>query len=649
MKFNYKNIIIIYFLLFGVLTGLKAQDQPGIREHADRYFKEFQYAKAASIYLQLTDKLNPYLHDMENLAICYSKMNKYEDAEIWYARVIAHSKSKNENLINYGKILKANSNYIKAKEIFQQYAKKSGDNKLLATEIASCDSAQAWLAHPANYEIINQEEINTDRAEFGAFPLPYDSLVYFVGEPNVKTSSQKYGWTGNSYLKIFTADIQNNKLKNPTQANLDINKSDFHVGPISTNSAGDISFITITYSGKDTKKIKSKGNTYLNYSLELYIQSKTYGEWKEPIAFAYNNPKNYSVGHATLSLDGKILYFVSDMPGGFGGTDIWYCELKKDGSWGKYINAGNLINTAGNEMFPFVDTQGNMFFSSDGLLGMGGLDIFKTRGEKANWSKPLNLQYPLNSPADDFTYWADKNQNKGYISSNRENGKGNDDIYAFTYIVKANKKYIVSGVAYDKKSKLELAETAVTLFDNNNNIVARQQSKSDGTFQFNLDKPGDYHLQGTKFSYYPDTATITGIGKNNDSIHTKLLLDPLFVKGKVFRLRDILYDFDKYNIRTDAKIILDELVQIMHENPTLKIELGSHTDSRGTTEYNQNLSQLRAQSVVDYVVSKGIARERMVAKGYGESKLLNKCSDGVNCSDEEHQQNRRTEFTVMEY
>jgi Outer membrane protein and related peptidoglycan-associated (lipo)proteins len=641
------SLLTAFLLCF---LSIHAQDQPDLRDRAERYFKEYQYAKAAAIYLQLTDVRKPYLHDLENLAACYAKMNCYEDAEIWYARVVQHPKSNLENLISYGRILKANAHYVKAKELFQKYAGKSGKPDRVAVDMAGCDSAEIWMAHPLSYRLRNENGINSERAEFSILPVS-DSLIYFTAEPPVVNGFRKYGWTGSAYLRIFKAvRSKDNVLGSPILADLDLNREVYHVGPIASNRSGDVYFVTRTYPGKNGRKSTVDGRTYRTNNMELYILAKVYGKWKNPEPFAYNNVKKYSVGHAALSLDGKILYFVSDMPGGFGGTDIWYCELQKDGSWGKCKNAGKGINTTGNELFPSIAPDGTLYFSSDGMPGMGGLDIFRTGGERNQWAKPVNMRYPFNSPGDDFASFVDNNLASGYLSSNRENGKGNDDIYSFVF-QKSKALLVLAGTAYDKQSKKVLPGASVTLFDDNNNIVARQQqTQPDGRFAFDLDKAIQYHLQGTKFSYYPDTATIGvqgGLGK--DTIRLALNLDPLFEKGKIFRLKNILYDFDKDNIRHDAALILDELVRIMHENPTLKIELGSHTDSRGTAEYNQDLSQRRAQSSVNYLVTRGIARSRMVAKGYGESRLLNRCADGVDCTEAEHQLNRRTEFMVLEY
>lgn len=649
MKYRLISIVLLFLLLVvGVDRTLRAQDQANLRDRADKYYREFQYVQAASIYLQLSDKKNPYLHDVEKLASCYAKMNKFRDAEFWFKKVVLYPKSDPINLLNYGRILKLNSNYVHAKDVLLQYAVKTRDTQLVANEIEGCDSAQVWIEHPTNLHLYNLSNINTVRAEFSIFPLACKSAVYFVGEPELKLKTPKYGWTGNSFLKIYTAEVSNDSLLNVQLADIEMNKTVFHVGPITSNKAGDVFIFTRTYTGDNHELSKVDGYSYRDCNMELYIQTKANGNWNNPVSFKYNDVKNYSVGHATFSQDEKVLYFVSDMPGGYGGTDIWCCELQNDGSWGECINAGQKINTSGNELFPFIAPNGSLFFSSNGLVGMGGLDVFRSYGEKANWSNPINLHYPLNSSADDFAYWTDKTDSIGYVSSNRENGKGDDDIYAFNY--KEQKVvHILTGTVYDKRTLLVLPDVSVVLFDQSNNIVAKQQTMADGTFQFEIDKRDNYLLQGTKLSYLSDTATIKDKMKGNDSIQISLYLDPLLVKGKIFRLKNIVYDFDKYNIRLDAEVILNELVLIMQENTTLKIELGSHTDSRGNDVYNQNLSQKRAQSVVDYLVSKGITRHRMIARGYGESKLLNKCTDGVECTDVEHQVNRRTEFKVLDY
>ena len=440
--------------------------------------------------------------------------------------------------------------------------------------------------------------------------------------------------------------MANDSLSKPVLANGGMNDANYHVGPIISNKTNDLFYITQTYTGKDNEKTKSDGHSYFYQRLELFTQSKVSGVFKKPIPFIHNNIKKYSVGHAALSVDENVLYFISDMPGGYGGTDIWFCLMQKNGKWGKFFNAGKEINSSQNEFFPFIAQDGTLYFSSDGWPGMGGLDVYSAKGEKNIWSKPVNLRYPLNSPGDDFALYTDNKLLSGYISSNRENGKGNDDIYSFSF-KKSQKLSKLTGKTVDKKSNTILSGVTVVLLDVNNNIVAQKQSAPDGRFSFDIDKTVSYKLLGSKSSMLHDTISV--LAHDNDSIEASLQLDPLFVKGKIFKLKNILYDFNKASIQVVATIILNDLVRILHENPTLKIELGSHTDSRGTVEYNTNLSQQRAQSVVDYLVSRGIERSRLVAKGYGESQLINRCVDGVECSNEEHQQNRRTEFKVLEY
>lgn len=642
MKTTY--LVGTFLLSFCLSAG--AQEQPGLRERADRLFKEYQYANASKIYLKLVDVKQPKLKDMERLATCFQKMNNYEDAETWYSRVVAVPDSKVENLLAYGAVLKTNSRYDQAKKALQEYAGKTGNGKLVANDIAGCDSALVWMANPTTHKIRNEEQINTANADFSAFPSA--GQVYFTAEAEEK--SKTYGWTGNSFLKVYTASrAADNGLSGVQLANKNINHESYHVGPVSSNRAGDVLFLTRTYPGKKGEVSKEEKHSYRTHNLELFILKKVNGTWQTPVPFAYNDVQKYSVGHAALSNDEKILYFVSDMPGGQGGTDIWYSTVNADGSWGTPVNAGNVINTPGNEMFPSITADGKLFYSTNGLPGMGGLDIFSSTGQQSEWSKPQNLRYPINSAGDDFAFIANNELSSGYLSSNRKGGKGSDDIYSFHY-TKPRIILALSGFTYNKKTNEKLSETAITLYNGGREIVAKQISKTDGVFFFELEPGVDYKVVGAKNGFYGDSTTVStrGIVKS-DTLNTSLYLDPLFEKGKIIALKNIHYDFDKDNIRPDAAKILDELVRTMRDNPTLKIELGSHTDSRGVDIYNLDLSQRRARSAVNYLVSRGISRDRMVAKGYGETKLLNRCANGVKCSPAEHQANRRTEFTILDY
>ena len=648
MKFkNSVSLFGITFILLCFCSSATAQDQLGLKDRADKLFDEFQYAKAAVIYAKLNDVKTPKLKDMERLAVCYEKMNKYKDAEIWYARVVENKESNPDNLIHYGEILKANELYAKAKKQLQLYAKVTGKIERVSVAIAGCDSAQLWMNNPTKYKIKNEAGVNTENSEFGIFPIA--GKAYYTGEPANASIDKQYGWTGNSFLKVFTATRSaNNLLTNPEIASNDINREAYHIGPITANKAGDMYFITRTYPGKKGVIKRDDRGVYLTNNMELYFQANVYGKWQQPIPFAYNNVKQYSVGHAAISPDGKVLYYVCDMAGGEGGTDIWYCELQEDGSWSPPQNCGPSINTKGDELFPTIASDGTLYYSTNGLPGMGGLDIFRAKGAKDQWTKPLNMRFPINSAGDDFSFTINDTKTAGYLSSNRKNGKGSDDIYSFT-IPKPKVNHFIKGTVLHKQTRQRIADASVTL-SNDGNTVAKQNSKLDGTVLFQVDDPSIYNVEATKDTYYGDSVNVkVRASEISDTARVTLYLDQLFEKGKTIRIENIHYNFNKDDIRADAAIILDKLVRAMHDNPTLKIELASHTDSRGTTEYNQNLSQRRAQSAVNYIVSKGISRDRMVAHGYGESRLLNRCKDGVECTDDEHQANRRTEFTVLEY
>lgn len=642
-----------YIFLLGLgcaFHAASAQEQPTLRQRADQLYAQYKYANAASIYLKLADTRKPKLTDLERLADCYQKMNDYEAAENWYARVIQDPESKAENLISYGAILKSNSRYAEAKKVLQGYASKSGDAKRVNNEIAGCDSALVWMAKPTAHKIKNEAQINTAFAEFGVFPI--GNKIYYTAEPDQGFLKQKDGRTGSPFLRIYTADrAADNSLSSKLKDKSVYNEENYHVGPIISNQKGSVLYVTRTYTGQSGEISKENKMKFRTSNLELYIYKASNGKY-EVIPFPYNDVKKYSVGHAALSQDEKTLYFVSDMPGGLGGTDIWYCELQSDGSWGKPQNAGPAINTSQEEMFPNIGTDGTLYYSSNGLPGMGGLDIFAAKGAKNNWSKPANLRYPVNSAGDDFAFItniANEDAVLGYLSSNRKGGVGNDDIYSFSNI-KPKMILALKGLTVNKKTGELLEAATVTLYANGRQIVAKQSSKADGTFFFELDKGTDYTVLGQKEKFYSDSATVTTKGlTKSDTLSVTLRLEPLFEIGKTIAIQNIHYDFDKDNIRKDAAKILDELVRTMRDNPTLEIELGSHTDSRGIDIYNLDLSQRRARSVVNYLVSRGISRSRLTAKGYGETQLLNRCANGVKCTAAEHQANRRTEFKILKY
>lgn len=652
MNKNIRHFLLPFCLAVCIGTTGNAQEQPSFRERAKLKYESFDYAQAIPMYLKLVDVEKPQVADLEKLAYSYYWMNDYEAAENWFARLVAYPESSIENLLVYGAVLKSNLRYKEAKIAFEKYANKTGDSKKVANDILGCDSAQVWLAKPTAHVIKNEELVNTPRSEFSVFP--FAQKAFFTGEPDVNVFKNVYGRTGNPFLRIYTASRETNgSLNSPLLNKSNYNEATYHVGPIASNKAGNMLFVSRTYVNRRESEVEKVGSRkFRTKNIELYIYTAANGQWKEQ-PFAYNNVKEYSLGQACLSNDEKTLYFTSDMPGGFGGTDIWFSSLEADGSWSKPQNAGNAINTEGDEMFPQIAPDETLYYSSDGWPGMGGLDVFTAKGSKSSWTKAINMRYPVNSPADDFSF-VDTSlpaaaKISGYLSSNRKGGKGGDDIYSFN-IEKPKIILALKGYTYDKSTSKLLPLTNVTLMADGQKIIGKQQTGDSAKFFFELDKQTNYIVLGQKEKYYSDSARISTVGlTKSDTLEASLYLKPLFVVGTKIEIKNIHYNFDKANIRPDAAKILNETVRIMRDNPTLEIELGSHTDSRGSDIYNIDLSQRRAQSVVNYLVSRGIARNRMKAKGYGETQLLNKCKNGVKCTAAEHQANRRTEFTIVKY
>lgn len=650
MKKGIYKFIIITVVFFASQTQLLAQY---VLLEADQQYELYNFKKAIDLYEQAYQK-KPTLHAAERLAQAYSYQNNYKQAESWYAIAIGMPSSSPENVLQYAKALQQNSKYTEAKEQYKKYIElnKTIDAKQQNLWILSCDSARYWMNNPTKVVINNEKRLNTPQSDWGA-TLYEQNIVFSSDRGDIatdKTSGNKpflkfdgakkpdpviYGWTGNHYLRLY----QKNKDQDDVLP-FDLNANTaYHVGPASFTGDGNEVFFTLTKIPKKPVYIKGKLATV---NIEIYSSKKdTQGKWTIPVPFKYNKVDEYSVGDPFISADGKQLYFVSNMPNGFGGTDIYVSQRTDDGDWSLPRNLKE-VNTQGNERTPILDADNNFYFSTDGRVGMGGLDIFKAQLLNGKIAEPKNLGYPTNSPQDDFAYFK-TSPLTGYFSSNRADGLGNDDIYSFT--VQQILSFKLSGRVFDKKSHQPLINAIVSLAGNNGQIL-KVQTDETGNFKFDLVQDSDYQLTAEKTNYRADVATFaTNNLKASAEIKKDLYLEKIELE-KAIKLENIYYDFDQSNIRPDAAIELDKLVKIMKDNPTIWIELGSHTDSRGNDQYNQWLSQRRANAAVQYIIDRGIDKNRITAKGYGEKMLLNRCANGVKCSVEEHQLNRRTAFKI---
>lgn len=642
-----RNAIKLSIILVLVIAqGQFAKAQYVIKE-ADVQYELFNYTKAIELYTSAYQKKKT-THAAERLAESYRLTRDYKQAESWYAILVTMEGSKPDAVLKYAEALRHNAKYLEAKIQFDKYADLDKATTAAQRSLwsASCDSAVKWMQNPRSVTIKNEQGLNSAQSDWGA--VKYESGLIFTSDRTNKSAEAKantnrpflkfdgsklpdrntYGWTGNGYLRLYQ--------KNGDSVSLfPINPgTNYHIGSPSFTADGNEVFFTLTRIPDHIERKKGEPSTI---NIELYSSEKVDGKWAKPNAFRYNAVNSYSVGDPLISGDGKTLYFVSNMPGGKGGTDIYKSTRNSDSTWTDAVNLAE-YNSIGNERTPMIDADNNFYFSSDGFAGMGGLDIFKSEGNLIQ-----NMGYPINAADDDFAFSL-TSKTEGYLSSNRAGGQGSDDIYSF--VEKLVLSFKLEGKVFDKQTNEPLANAIVSLTKQDGNTL-KTSTTDDGSFKFNLDEESDYAIEAGKTNYRTaagEPLTTKGLTEST-TLKRNIFLEAIVI-GKAIKLENIYYDFDKSDIRPDAAVELDKLVTIMKENPTIWIELGSHTDSRGNDQYNQWLSQSRANSAVQYIIDRGVDKSRISAKGYGESMLVNNCSNGVKCSAADHQLNRRTEFII---
>jgi len=650
-----KRFLTGFCLLISLTIQTRQANAQYVLKQANEQYNLFNYSKAIELYLQAYKK-NQTFEIAEHLANSYRLIQDYKNAETWYATTTALPDAKAEDFLRYAQVLQNNSNYAEAKKQYIKYYALSPeiDQKQLKLWLAACDSSIVWMKDPRPFDMTNERGLNSPKSDWGA--VKYNNYIVFTSDRINKAAEdaakgrgflrfdvdkpvnkERYLWTGNDYLRLYQAQIGATAETKPFQFNTD--GTDYHMGAASFTADGNEMYFTLTRIPKKQPKDTAKFKTI---KLEIWWSRRiaATGQWSNPLPFAYNN-EQWSVGDPYIAPDGKTLYFVSDMPGSKGGTDIYCCQKSPANNWEQPVNLA-AVNTKGNERTPVL-YRDNLYFSSDGGVGMGGLDIYKAEPRGNSFAPAQNMGYPVNSPQDDFAF-IPVSETTGYLSSNRTGGVGSDDIYS--YLQKPEPTFAFEGMVYDKRTNEIIPNSTVTLTKSNGKVLTAQSDAS-GKFSFTLEKKSNYTLRGEKTSYLSDNQTLTTLRANpNVTIRKDLYLDKIEL-NKAIRLENIYYDFDESYIREDAGVELDKLIKILKENPTIEIELSSHTDSRGNDAYNMQLSQDRADAAVKYIVDIGdINPRRIKAKGYGETKLLNRCKNGVNCSEAEHQLNRRTEFKI---
>lgn len=622
----------------------------------DKFYFIYQFEKAINAYKDANSGKQPLTSEgQRRLAESYQNMRKNTEAETTYSSLInANSGVTPEDYYSYAMILKINGKSEESAKWMDKFASVKPEDGRAKSYNANKQNLPAMQSNSGDKKVVNMN-INSSSADFA--PSYYKNKVVFTsGRRTPRLFQKKDNWNRQSFCNMYTADVVDNQLKNAENFDKDINAKR-HDGPASFSKDGN--FMAFT---KSHAKDKSDDNVV---ELQIYLSTFSNEEWSEPEPFMFNN-EGYSVGQPSLTGDGKTMYFTSDMPGGIGGTDLYKTTKDAGGTWQKPMNLGNKINTEGDEMFPFIEeTKGFLFFSSNGHYGLGGYDIFYQPVNSESSATIKNLGTPINTVFDDFAIIVDGATNKGYFSSNRAGGIGDDDIYAgdLPESVKEEQKPSVKtatifavkieGITKDANDKT-IPFSTVKIQGSDGKVIDSLTTKETGFYSFQAVNNKNYVLTGNKSTYLEGT-NVANTFSEDSIVRADVILLQTEIKvnedlAKTIYLGPIHFDFAKYEIRPDAATQLDKIVKIMNQYPKMEVHLGAYTDCRGSEEYNGFLSDYRATTSINYIQSRISNPSRISGKGYGETKLINSCAceDEVisECSEAQHQENRRTEFII---
>jgi outer membrane protein OmpA-like peptidoglycan-associated protein len=685
-----KHSLIFAFLITSFFA--KAQDYK--MQLANSYYDNFHYVEAVEIYEDVIDEDSSNYEAIEKLAHSYRKLHDTNNSEKWYKKLTEHFPDNSLFSLYYAQALASNGKYDESKNGYKKFSKLKSTDSRGEVFVYAYENLNPFYEDSTLFTV-KQVDFNTDHSEFS--PLYYKSGLLFVSNRETFSLFERvFGWNNTPYLDLFYKDFSDGKI---SKFSKEIN-SKYHEGSAVFSKTLDTMYFTRSnyFDGKFKKSDENINK------LKLFMAINKNNKWQNLSPFPYNDDQ-YSVGQPALSADNKTIYFASDMPGSMGGTDIFKCTLDANNQWSKPVNLGFEVNTEGNEMFPYVDSKNTLFFSTDGRGGLGGLDIFFSRFRDGKYETPRNIGYPLSSSKDDFGITVNEDETEGYFSSNRLNNLGDDDIYKFNTIIPISRIISIRSIVMDPLKK-PIPAASIVVKNKQSGESTETITNDKGKIEFNFRPNEEYEIMASKNGFKTVKMEVIADSilrmKNNDTI--RMLMEPLnfintaaaklnndsisdalallqknadkvekdkkkstktivpeptkedtngvkteFKLEKDFVIQSIYYNFDKYTIRKDAALQLDHVADIMKQYPDMKVEMYSHTDSRGSNKYNYKLSQKRASASKHYLVKKGISGRRIKSTFYGEKQLTNRCADRVKCTKEEQQQNRRTEFRIISY
>lgn len=639
-----KIYLIILLVSFGTVFS-----QSKLKK-ADQLFKTYFYVDAAKAYDEYfeTEK-KPSVQAIKNAGDAYYKIDDDRNALKYYNKLydIQGLSMTDDYFLKYIESLKGVTDYEKADVLTKEYLMKKGDQKQI-DHFNNQKRLKDSLAQSTPRYAAKNLEVNSSKADFGA--AFYGEQIVFTSARDTTSTNKLYSWNKEPFLNLYVAD-RNSVTGELIQPKLFLQNvmTKFHEATATFTS--DLKTVYYTTNIVLKRKLIVDESKTNNFQI---IKGKIENGKLVSSEKVYFNSTEYSVGHPSLSEDGKWLFFASDMPGGFGETDLYVVKISEDGTMSSPINLGPKINTIGNELFPFFQ-NGVLYFSSDGHYGWGDLDIYESKFfTNLSFSEPRNLGSPINSNKDDFSYIVNKEDSEGYFSSNRGMGKGNDDLYYFTKS-KAICNQFISGKVLNSKYKMAINNATITAYDSFNDVIATTTTDESGNYKIKVPCDKKVKIIASKENHSKDDKEVS-TNKVNDA-ETKNVdfalnnFEDLVVKENGMEKVDInpiFFEYDKSTITPQAQTELDKVVYVMQNFPNVVIKIESHTDSRGKDLYNLNLSDSRAKSTQTYILSKGIDASRIEsAIGYGETRLTNKCANGVECTEEEHFKNRRSDFIII--
>ena len=617
---------------------------------ADKEYEEYSFIPAIDIYQKVLDKGFESEDMLQKLGNSYYfNANYAKAAEVYGLLIEKYSEEIGaEYYFRYGQSLKSIGDYESSDKALERFKSMTSGRDTRANRIKSRQEYLDEIAKNSGRYDLKEFPFNSKYSDFA--PTFYkEGLIFSSDRDTGNLARYRHTWNSHDFLDLYKVNADSASNDNVTK--LSSVNSRLHESTSVISSDGS----TIYFTRNNFIEGKTKRDKEGFIRLKIFRAQWTENGWDvlEDLPF---NSDAYSVAHPALSPDDKTLYFASDMPGTYGQSDIFKVSINDDGTFGTPENLGPAINTEGRESFPFITKEEILYFSSDGHPGLGGLDVFATNIENSNYTKSvLNVGEPVNSSVDDFSFIIDEDTKEGYFASNRESGMGGDDIYGFLETRPLVFECIqpITGTVRDRISNDVLVGATVKVIDEDNQEVMSTITDSDGQYELTCDCNQGNFVRALTQGYIP-AEEFLGQSDGKPRVIDFYLEREKILAGfgddlaKLLQLSTIYFDFDQYTIRADAEVEIQKVIAAMEKYPSLKIKANSHTDSRGPDAYNLWLSQKRAEATVNYMISKGIAADRLEGEGYGETRLVNECDDGVKCSKQSHQLNRRSEFIILE-